>query len=69
MRRGRQRRKTEPLRNAGSADQATKDNPQQQPQQYQYSSGPSEIDSRTGLSELPGTRLIHEMEGDYNRGR
>lgn len=67
--RRRRQRKTEPLGNAGSADQATKYHHQQQGQQYQHSSGPSEIDSRTELSELPGTRLIHEMDGDYNRGR
>lgn len=69
IRRRRQGRKTEPLGNAGSADQATKYQQQQQGQQYQYSSGPSEIDSRTELSELPGTRLFHEMDGDYNHGR
>lgn len=65
--RRRRRRTTETLGKAGDADQAAKYHLHQQGQQSQYLTGPSEIDSRTELSELPGTRLIHEMDGDYNR--
>lgn len=69
IRRRRQRRTAETLGKAGSSEQAMKYHYQQQGPYYQYSSGPSEIDSRTEPSELPGSRLFHEMDGDYSRAR
>lgn len=70
IRRRRQRRKTENL--VGGANQATQYRHQQQQQQqqrwhHQDLTDFSELDSRTEPSKLPRTRLVSEMDGDYNR--
>lgn len=61
IRRRRQDRKAKELQSARGADQTTKYEQQQQGQQNQYQTGPTELDGRTGPSELRGTRLVAEM--------
>lgn len=61
IRRRRQNWGAQGLQNVGGADQATKHEQQQQGQQHQYQTGTSELDGRTGPSELPGTRIVAEM--------
>lgn len=57
----RQNRKSTGLQKSGGADQATKDDQQQQGPQHQYQARNVELDGRTGPSEFTGTRLVAEM--------
>lgn len=68
IRRRRQRGKTATLATSGGSDQATKNPQYQQEQHAQYLTGPSEIYSRTQPSELLERRIIHEIDGNHNRG-
>ena len=61
MHRRRQDRKAKDLQSARGVEQTTKYEQQQQEQQNQYEAGPSELDGRTGPSELRGTQIVAEM--------
>lgn len=67
MRRRRHGRDSETLGGAKDVGQAATYHQQQQGGQLQHLSDTSELESLTKPSELPGTRIIHEMDGDYSR--